>query len=144
MESSNENQESVRRQLLALAQMSKPQLTEKWQDLFAREPPNYGTVFMRHRLAHRIQELFYGGLSQDLLKAMLRDGGDPVAAQAKKRGPRPGTIIVRVWHGEKHEVVIRTNGFEYNGQLYRSLTAVAKKITGAHWNGKRFFQLMED
>jgi len=144
MESSNGNQESVRRQLLALAQMSKPELAEKWQDLFGKEAPNYGTVFMRKRLAFRVQELFYGGLSRDLLKAMLRNGGDPVAAQAKKRGPRPGTIIVRMWHGERHEVVIRTNGFEYNGQLYRSLTAVARKITGAHWNGKRFFQLTED
>ncbi len=144
MESSNENQESVRRQLLALAQMSKTELAEKWKDLFGREPPNYGPVFMRKRLAFRVQELFYGGLSPDLLKAMLRNGGDPVAAQAKKRGPRPGTIIVRMWHGEKHEVVIRANGYEYNGRLYRSLTAVARKITGAHWNGKRFFQLTED
>lgn len=137
------NEESVRRQLLALAQMPKNELTEKWKDLFGKEPPNYGPVFMRKRLAYRVQELFYGGLSSDMLRAMLRNE-DPVTAQAKKRGPRPGTIIVRMWHGEKHEVVIRTNGYEYNGQLYRSLSAVAKKITGAHWNGNRFFQLQED
>lgn len=140
---STETQNSVRRQLLALAQMSKNELIEKWKDLFGKEPPNYGPVFMRKRLAFRVQELFYGGLSPDLLHAILRNE-DPVAAQTKKRGPRPGTIIVRMWHGERHEVTIRNNGYEYNGQLYRSLSAVAKTITGAHWNGKRFFQLTEE
>lgn len=137
------NEESVRRQLLALAQMSKNELTEKWKDLFGKEPPNYGPVFMRKRLAYRVQELFYGGLSSDMLRAMLRSE-DPVTTQTKKRGPRPGTIIVRMWHGEKYEVTIRNNGYEYNGQLYRSLTAIAYQITGAHWNGKRFFQLTEE
>ena len=53
METSNENQESVRRQLLALSQMSKAELIEKWRDLYGKEPPNYGPVFMRHRLAAR-------------------------------------------------------------------------------------------
>lgn len=137
------NEESVRRQLLALAQMSKNELTEKWKDLFGKEPPNYGPVFMRKRLAYRVQELFYGELSSDMLRAMLRSE-DPVTTQTKKRGPRPGTIIVRIWHGEKYEVTIRNNGYEYNGQLYRSLTAIAYQITGAHWNGKRFFQLTEE
>ena len=140
---STETQNSVRRQLLALAQMSKNELIEKWKDLFGKEPPNYGPVFMRKRLAFRVQKLFYGGLSPDLLHAILRNE-DPVTTQEKKRGPRPGTIIVRMWHGEKHEVTIRNNGYEYNGQLYRSLSAVAKTITGAHWNGNRFFQLKED
>ena len=137
------NEESVRRQLLALVEMSKNELIEKWKDLFGKEPPNYGPVFMRKRLAYRVQELFYGGLSSDMLRAMLRNE-DPVTAQTKKRGPRPGTIIVRIWHGEKYEVTIRNNGYEYNGQLYRSLTAIAYQITGAHWNGKRFFQLTEE
>ena len=140
---SNETQNSVRRQLLALAQMSKNELIEKWKDLFGKEPPSYGPVFMRKRLANRVQELFYGGLSPDMLRAILRNE-DPVASQTKKRGPRPGTIIVRIWHGERYEVTIRNNGYEYNGQLYRSLTAVTYQITGAHWNGKRFFQLTDE
>lgn len=143
METSNENQESVRRQLLALSQMSKAELIEKWRDLYGKEPPSYGPVFMRHRLAYRIQELFYGGLSAELLLAIIKND-DPAASQTKKRGLRPGTVIVRMWHDVKHEVIIRTNGYEYQGQLYRSLSAVAKKITGAHWNGNRFFQLGED
>ena len=62
---------SVRRQLLALAQMDKEELISKWQDLFGTTPPEYGTLFMRKRLAHRIQELFYGGLPDRLKTQML-------------------------------------------------------------------------
>ena len=127
---------SVRRQLLALAQMDKEELISKWQDLFGTTPPEYGTLFMRKRLAHRIQELFYGGLPDMLKTQMLSQK----KLQRRNAGIfKPGNRIVREWHGEKHEVIIRNNGVEYQGVIYRSLTAVAKKITGGHWNGKHFF-----
>jgi len=138
-----EDQNAVRRQLLSLADLSREELTEKWKDLFGRTPPNYGTLFMRKRLAWRIQELFYGGIPDALRRALVRGDGDPLRKPTKRR-MRPGTILIRMWHGDRHEVTIRQNGFEYQGQLYRSLSAVAKKITGAHWNGNRFFQLTED
>ena len=127
---------SVRRQLLALAQMDKEELISKWQDLFGTNPPEYGTLFMRKRLAHRIQELFYGGLPDMLKTQMLSQ------KKLQKRNAgilKPGNRTVREWHGEKHEVIIRNNGVEYQGVIYRSLTAVAKKITGGHWNGRHFF-----
>ena len=127
---------SVRRQLLALAQMDKEELISKWQDLFGATPPEYGTLFMRKRLAHRIQELFYGGLPDMLKTQMLSQ------KKLQKRNVgilKPGNRIVREWHGEKYEVIIRNNGVEYQGVIYRSLTAVAKKITGGHWNGRHFF-----
>ena len=137
-----EDQNAVRRQLLSLGTLTREELTEKWKDLFGRTPPNYGTLFMRKRLAWRIQELFYGGIPE-ALQRVLHGDGDPLKPKTG-RSMRPGTILVRMWHGARHEVTIRQNGFEYQGQLYRSLSAVAKKITGAHWNGKRFFQLAED
>ena len=137
-----EDQDAVRRQLLSLSTLTREELTEKWKDLFGRTPPNYGTLFMRKRLAWRIQELFYGGIPE-ALQRVLHGDGDPLKPKTG-RSMRPGTILVRMWHGARHEVTIRQNGFEYQGQLYRSLSAVAKKITGAHWNGKRFFQLAED
>jgi hypothetical protein len=127
---------SVRRQLLALTQMDKEELISKWQDLFGTTPPEYGTLFMRKRLAHRIQELFYGGLPDMLKTQMLSQ------KKLQKRNAgilKPGNRIVREWHGEKHEVIIRNNGVEYQGVIYHSLTAVAKKITGGHWNGRHFF-----
>ena len=137
-----EDQDAVRRQLLSLSTLTREELTEKWKDLFGRTPPNYGTLFMRKRLAWRIQELFYGGIPE-ASQRVLHGDGDPLKPKTG-RSMRPGTILVRMWHGARHEVTIRQNGFEYQGQLYRSLSAVAKKITGAHWNGKRFFQLAED
>ena len=132
----NENNESVRRQLLALGQMTQEEMIEKWKDLFGVQPPQYGRVFMRKRLAHRIQELFYGGLPEMLKTQMLEQKKLP------KRNAgifKPGNRIIREWHGVAHEVIIRNNGVEYQGVIYRSLTAVAKKITGVHWNGKTFF-----
>ena len=127
---------SVQRQLLALAQMDKEELISKWKDLFGKNPPEYGPVFMRRRLAYRIQELFYGGLSEELKSQML----SRKRTSSRNSGIlKPGNRIIREWRDEKHEVIIRANGVEYNGQLYRSLTAVAKKITGTHWNGKKFF-----
>jgi hypothetical protein len=127
---------SVQRHLLSLAQMDKEELVAKWKELFDTTPPEYGAVYMRRRLAHRIQELFYGGLSDDLKSQML----------ARKRTPsrnsktlKPGNRIIREWHDVKYEVIIRPNGVEFEGQLYRSLSGVAKKITGTQWNGKKFF-----
>ena len=93
---------SVRRQLLALTQMDKEELISKWQDLFGTTPPEYGTLFMRKRLSHRIQELFYGGLPDMLKTQMLSQ------KKLQKRNAgilKPGNRIVREWHGEKHEVM---------------------------------------
>ena len=142
MMTKTEDRDAVRRQLLSLAALTREELTEKWKDLFGRNPPNYGTLFMRNRLAWRIQELFYGGIPEPLQR-VFRSSGDPLQTKPG-RSLRPGTILVRLWHGVRHEVTIRQNGFEYQGQLYRSLSAVAKKITGSHWNGRRFFQLKEE
>ena len=132
----NNTEVSVQRQLLALAQMDKEELISKWKDLFGKNPPEYGPVFMRRRLAYRIQELFYGGLPEMLKTQML----EQKKLQKRNAGIfKPGNRIIREWHGAAHEVIIRNNGVEYQGVIYRSLTAVAKKITGAHWNGKTFF-----
>jgi len=55
--------------------------------------------------------------------------------------PKTGTRLVRQWHGHAHAVLVREDGFEYEGQHYRSLTVIAERITGAHWSGPRFFGL---
>ena len=55
--------------------------------------------------------------------------------------PKTGTTLLRQWRGHAHTVLVREDGFEYDGQRYRSLTVIAEKITGAHWSGPRFFGL---
>jgi hypothetical protein len=136
METQNSKDESVRRQLLALANMSRPELCEKWRDLYGNKPPNSSKEFLRRRLSYRVQELFYGGLDADLQVVLTSDAPK---ARPKKSVLRDGAKIFRDWHGTRYEVTVRGNKYEYNGTLYRSLSGVAKAITGVLWNGKTFF-----
>ena len=141
---------SVLRQLATLETMTLEQLHEQWRDLYGGEPPHYRRRFLIKRLAYRIQELFYGGLSE-AAKARLQQvaRGDPVArVDGRVSGnPRskadilPGTRFVRIWKDRRHEVLAHENGFEYDGRIFRSLSAVARDITGTRWNGRLFFGL---
>lgn len=136
MATQNSKDESVRRQLLALANMSRPELCEKWRDLYGNEPPNSSKEFLCRRLSYRVQELFYGGLDADLQVVLTSDAPK---ARPTKSVLRDGAKIFRDWHGTRYEVTVRGNKYEYNGTLYRSLSGVAKAITGVLWNGKTFF-----
>ena len=135
METTENKDESVRRQLLTLAGMTRPQLCDKWRDLYGSEPPNSSREFLRRRLAYRIQEIMYGGLDPTL-KAALTVGNAPVKPTTALRD---GTKIVREWHGREYEVIVRGEKYEYAGKLYRSLSGVARAITNTNWNGNEFF-----
>jgi len=127
-------------------------LRERWQVLYGTTAPAYSREHLVRRLAFRVQELAHGGLS-DATRAQLRaiaeqdgSGGKvrPLARRnANDSAPVPGTVFVREWHGNRHEVRAVADGFEYAGKAYRSLTAVAKAITNQHWNGKLFFGLRD-
>ena len=135
MATTENKDESVRRQLLTLAGMTRQQLCDKWRDLYGSEPPNSSREFLRRRLAYRIQEIMYGGLDP-ALKAALTVGNAPVKPTTALRD---GTKIVREWHGREYEVVVRGEKYEYAGKLYRSLSGVARAITNTNWNGNEFF-----
>jgi hypothetical protein len=145
------NKNSVLRQLAALQKMSLPELREKWLDLYGAEPPEYRSTFFRKRLAYRIQELFYGGLSEEAQEKLAETAkNDPATVLAKggvkkKFNPawdiRPGTRLIREWRGRDYEVLATEKGFEFNGRSYRSLTAIANEITGTKWSGLVFFGL---
>ena len=141
---------SVLRQLATLETMTMAQLHEKWRDLYGGEPPQYKRQFLLKRLAYRIQELFYGGLSaaaKTHLKQVAEN--DPVARVDGRVTDSPpgqadilaGTRFVRIWKDRRYEVLAHENGFEYDGRIFRSLSAVAREITGTRWNGKLFFGL---
>ena len=141
---------SVLRQLATLETLSLEQLHEQWRDLYGGEPPHYKRQFLIKRLAYRIQELFYGGLSE---AAKTHCGTSPGATRWRgwtsrvSGNPRskadilPGTRFVRIWKDRRHEVLAHENGFEYEGRMFRSLSAVAREITGTRWNGRLFFGL---
>ena len=141
---------TVLRQLTELQDMPYPALKERWRSLYGTEPPAYKRAHMIRRLAYRIQELAYGGLA-DETKAELeriaeederqRQGARAQRRKPKSTGPLPGTRLVREWNGQRYEVTAVEGGFEYAGRKYRSLSAIAKAITGAHWSGPQFFGL---
>ena len=90
-------EKSVRRQLLALAGMSRPQLCDKWRDLYGNEPPNSSREFLRRRLTYRVQEIVYGGLDPALKAELTPD----VPERRTLAALRDGTKIVREWHGQE-------------------------------------------
>ena len=141
---------SVLQQVTELTGMPYKAMKERWRSLYGTDPPAYKREHMIRRLAYRIQELAYGGLSQDAKAELERIADEnPLPDQAARRKqrqgktarPLPGTRLIREWNGQRHEVTASAEGLEYNGRRYRSLSAVAKAITGAHWSGPQFFGL---
>lgn len=140
------------RQVADLQNLSHEELKNLWLTLYGTKPPAYNRRHLVSRLAYRIQELAYGGLSEAAkakMKAIMEasgldeNGGEPnnrrKRATARRDGLVIGTRLVREWNGHIHEVTTVHGGFQYEGQLFRSLTAVTKAITGTHWNGRAFF-----
>ena len=138
---------SVLAQLAALPSKTTPELKQLWRDLYDREPPPYNKPFLIKRLAYRIQELAYGGLSARAEAKLTADRGGGSARLNGKRpmrkGDRPiaGTRLIREWQGVEHTVTVLDDGFEYQGRPYKSLSAIARAITGTRWNGPAFFGL---
>ena len=139
------NESEVKRQLESLDLMNQAELREKFCELFGFEPGQTNIVNLRRRLAYRIQELHFGGLSDNDKEILIRIAdGDPMAnLQNKAKGmisKLRGTRYQRVWKGKKYEVIVLGDGtFEYDGTVYQSLSAIAREITGTRWNGKLFF-----
>jgi len=138
---------SVLAQLAALKCLPTPDLKRRWGDLFETEPPPYNRRFLESRLAYRIQELAYGGLKPETVGRLdaLADnvaGADPGKrhGMAKDR-PITGTRLIREWQGAEHCVTVRDESYEYQGRPYKSLSAIARAITGTRWNGPLFFGL---
>jgi hypothetical protein len=141
--------DTVLAQLAALKTAPIGVLKDKWRELFDKEPPPYNRRFLEHRLAYRIQELAYGGLKLETLKHLRElaedlDGGDPARRrQPASQRPVAGTRLIREYQGVEHCVTVRDEDFEYQGRPYRSLSAIARAITGTRWNGLTFFGLKQ-
>ena len=139
--------DGVLAQLTALKGASADTLKARWRELFDTEPPPYNRRFLESRLAYRIQELAYGGLSRETLerlKSMAKQYATKDPAERKARPmlrPVAGTKLIREWQGVEHCVAVRAHDFEYLGRPYKSLSSVAREITGTKWNGWVFFGL---
>ena len=121
------------------------ELRREWRRLNHSEPPRISRDLLVLALGYRLQEIAHGGLGkatrrklQTMAKALRTTGRvGPTPSLSLK----PGARLVREWRGRTHTVTVTEDGFEYAGTSYPSLTKIAKKITGAHWSGPRFFGL---
>lgn len=137
--------EPILAQLATLKSAPVAELKAKWRDLFDREPPPYNRRLLESRLAYRIQELAYGGLSSETVERLEALAEELEGKLSRRRRvenlPIAGTRLIREWKGVEHTVTVRENDFEYQGRPYKSLSAIARSITGTRWNGHIFFGL---
>jgi hypothetical protein len=159
--------QNIGAELAALRRMAVGELREKYLAAFGEETRSWNRDFLRKRIAWRLQELAEGGLSERARRRaeeLARDadlrlrtpkGGSATTVAATpgrtvtrrlpvspdRRLPIPGTVLTREYRGETVTVTVLDRGFAYQGQVYRSLTAVARAVTGTHWNGYHFFGL---
>ena len=133
--------------LAALKNATTPDLKAQWRELFDSEPPPFNRRYLESRLAYRIQELAYGGLKPETIRRLERlgeelDGGDRSRRRIRAdMMPIAGTRLIREWQGVEHIVTVTGDGFEWQGRPYKSLSAIARVITGTRWNGWVFFGL---
>ena len=136
--------------LSRLQELDGAALREEWRRLCRSEPPRVSRDLLMRAIAYRLQELAFGGLPKWARQrlagsAIGSDPSDPGEQAPKAAEPRlrPGTRFVREWRGRTHAVIVLGDGFEFEGRPYRSLTQIAREITGAHWSGPRFFGLKD-
>ena len=133
--------------LAALKTATTPDLKAQWRELFDSEPPPFNRRYLESRLAYRIQELAYGGLKLETIRRLERlgeelDGGDRKKSRIRADTmPIAGTRLIREWQGVEHAVTVTADGFEWQGRPYKSLSAIARAITGTRWKGWVFFGL---
>jgi len=140
----------LRARLDRLQDLDGAALREEWRRLCRSEPPQISRDLLMRAVAYRLQELEFGGLPKWARQSLA---GATANSQPSKRNegtskpaePRlkPGARLVREWRGRTHTVMALDDGFEFEGRLYRSLTQIAREITGAHWSGPRFFGLKD-
>ena len=146
----NHDDAPVLARLAALKAMTVRELKAEWEKLFEEQAPNNSHAYLQQRLGYRIQELVYGGLTKPVTR-MLDALADEVEGKkvrksviADPRNPVIGTRLVREWDGTEHVVTVLVDGFDWQGRRYKSLSAIARDITGTQWNGYRFFGLREN
>jgi DUF2924 family protein len=137
---------NVNEQLEQLKQLKREELRERWQEAFGSKPPaKIRSSLMVQAIARRLQEKALGGLkpsTQRLLHKVAEEAGAgrkvPTTGNAQ---PRIGTVLMREWHGTRHQVSVVKDGFVYRSKRYTSLSQIARTITGTQWSGPLFFGL---
>ncbi|MEM7239761.1 MAG: DUF2924 domain-containing protein [Pseudomonadota bacterium] len=127
--------------LREIAALDRAACVLRWEAAYGAPPPRYLSAhWMRRVLADELQRRVLGDLPVSC-RRRLREAGGTKASAAPARPVTPGTHLVREWQGRTYQVAVEGEGFRFDGTLYRSLTAIAKRITGTQISGPRFFGL---
>lgn len=127
-------------ELSRLEDLTNFELRSEWRRLHGMQPPkSVSRDLLLRGITYKIQERAFGGLSKSVLRRL--SSATPEARKAAPAIVKPGTRLVREWNGQTHTVLVHADGVEWRGKRYRSLSVVAREITGAHWSGPRFFGL---
>jgi hypothetical protein len=137
---------AVAAQLESLREMTTGELRAEWRRRFRSPPPNrLSRDLLMRGVAYKLQERAHGGLSRVTRRKLEALATQLVAGPGWRPDPYPslkcGTRLVRSWGGETHGVLVLDGGFEYRGAHFRSLSQIARTITGVRWSGPRFFGL---
>jgi hypothetical protein len=145
-------------EIMSLKDAPAEELQKRYKELYGEYATGTHKTYLWRKVAYKLQEHKNGGLStkaKGKLKALIEEF-DPINNKAlrpdkpmvsqevsvkDKRLPIPGTVITKEYKGTNYQVKVLEKGFEYNGKIYKTLSAIAKEITGAHWNGYLFFNL---
>lgn len=147
-------------EIMALKNAPAEELLKRYKELYGEDAAGTHKTYLWRKIAYKLQEQDRGSLSakaKDRLKTLIEEY-DPInnkalrpdklivsqeASVKDKRLPIPGTVITKEYKGANYRIKVLEKSFEYNGKIYKTLSAIAKEITGAHWNGYLFFNLQE-
>ena len=140
------DREALAAEIAGLSKLGINELRERWKAVYGRAASKeIGRSFLTRAIAYRLQERSYGGLRPTTRRLLVRFAEETAAGSSLKepqiRKAQSGTILVREWQGNTHRVTMLDDGVSFNGKHYRSLSEVAREITGSRWSGPRFFGL---
>ena len=142
----NDTTISVAAQVAALPTLPTIELWTLWDRFFKRRPENPNRSYLESRVAYKLQEQAFGGLSVDTQRRLINIGmrHSKIKGRLKSNDIElaPGTVLFREWGERDHKVTVTAEGsFEYEGKFFRSMSAVARHISGTPWSGPLFFGL---
>jgi len=142
----NDLQASIAAQVAGLPHLPMQELWVLWDRYFSRRPERPNRDFLAARIAYKLQEQAFGGLAAETRRRLEAIGAKhskiKVRAKPREISFAPGTVLLREWGEREHRVAVTAEGlFDYEGRSFKSLTAVARHITGTQWNGPLFFGL---
>jgi hypothetical protein len=142
------DREALAAEIAGLSKLGIDELRERWKAIYGRTASTeIGRSFLTRAIAYRLQERAHGGLRPSTRRFLAQVAEETASGNSPKKSrylkAKSGTILVREWQGNGHRVTMLEEGVSFNGKRYRSLSEVAREITGSRWSGPRFFGLRQ-